>query len=60
MNESSVTARLFEVIKGMSEGEQLALLKELEGRLFSGRRKHEREPFFTVVDYSTGDRAYRD
>jgi uncharacterized protein (TIGR02266 family) len=60
MNESSVTARLFEVIKGMSEGEQLTLLKELEGRLFRGRRKHEREPFSMVVDYSTEDRAYRD
>jgi Tfp pilus assembly protein PilZ len=44
----------------MSEDEQLTLLKELEGRLFKGRRKHEREPFFMVVDYSTEDRAYRD
>ena len=60
MNESSVTARLFEVIKRLSEHEQLSLLKELEEGLFRGRREHEREPFFMVVDYSTQDRAYRD
>ena len=59
MNESSVTARLLEVIKAMSEDEQLALLKELEERLFKGRRKHEREPFFIVVDYSVEDRFYK-
>jgi Tfp pilus assembly protein PilZ len=60
MNESSVTARLFEVIKRISEDEQLTLLKELEERLSKGRRKHEREPFFLVADYSTEDRVYRD
>ena len=60
MNKSSVTARLLEVIKAMSEDEQLALLKELEERLFKGRRKHEREPFFMAVDYSTKDRFYKD
>ena len=60
MNESSVTARLFEVIKRMEEDEQLILLKELEARLSKVRRKHEREQFFMVVDYSAEDRAYRD
>jgi len=60
MNKSSVTARLLEVIKAMSEDEQSALLKELEERLFKGRRKHEREPFFMAVDYSTEDRLYKD
>ena len=60
MNKSSVTARLLEVIKKMSEDEQLALLKELEERLFKGRRKHEREPFFMAVNYSTKDRFYKD
>jgi len=44
----------------MSEDEQLALLKELEERLFKGRRKHEREPFFMAVDYSAKDRFYKD
>jgi len=60
LNEWSVTARLFELIKRMCEDEQLALLKELEERLFKGRRKHEREPFFMVVDYSTEDGFYKD
>jgi hypothetical protein len=35
----------------MCEDEQLTLLKELEKRIFKGRRKHEREPFFMVVDW---------
>ena len=60
MNESSTTARLFELIKRMPEDEQLALLKELGERFSKGRRKHEREPFFMVADYSTEDRVYRD
>ena len=60
MNESSITARLLKVIKKMSENEQLTLLKELEERLFKGRRKHERVPFFMAVDYSTEDRFYKD
>jgi Tfp pilus assembly protein PilZ len=60
MNESRTTARLFELIKRMSEDEQLALLKELGERFSKGRRKHEREPFFMVADYSTEDRVYRD
>jgi len=60
MNESRTTARLFEVIKRMSEDEQLALLKELGERLSQSRRKHKREPFFMVADYSTKDHVYRD
>ena len=60
MNESSTMARLFEMIKRMPEDEQLALLKELGERLSKGRRKHEREPFFMVADYSAEDRVYRD
>ena len=58
MNESGVTARLFEVIKQMSEDEQLTLLKDLQRRLFKWRRKRRREPFFMVVNYSVEDRCY--
>jgi Tfp pilus assembly protein PilZ len=58
MNESNVTARLFEVIKQMSEDEQLALLKELERRLLKWTRERKREPFFMVVNYSVEDRFY--
>ena len=58
MNKFSVTDRLFEVIKEMSEDEQLALLKELERRLLKWGRKRERKPFFMVVNYSVEDRSY--
>jgi len=44
----------------MSEEEQRALLKELEERLFEGKRKHERKPFLMAVDYSTQDHVYKD
>jgi len=60
MNESRTTARLFELIKRMPEDEQLTLLKELGERFSKGRRKHEREPFFMVADYSTENHVYRD
>jgi uncharacterized protein (TIGR02266 family) len=59
-NESDVTARLLELIKNMSQDERLALLKELEERLFKDKREHQRKPFFMVVDYSTDDRVYKD
>ena len=55
MNESSVT----ELIEKMSEDEQLTLFKALEEKLFRVKRKHEREPFFMVVDYSVEDRFYK-
>jgi uncharacterized protein (TIGR02266 family) len=44
----------------MSEDEQLILLKELKQRPFKERRKHERKPFFIVVDYSAEERVYKD
>jgi len=56
----SATARLFELIENMSEDEQLILLKELKQRTFKERRKHERKPFFIVVDYSAEERVYKD
>ena len=59
-NESSATARLFELIENMSEDEQLALLKKLKERPSKEKRKHERKPFFIVVDYSTEERVYKD
>jgi len=59
-NESSITARLVELIKNMSEDEQRTLLKNLEERPFEGRRKHVRKPFLMAVDYSTQDHVYKD
>jgi len=60
MSESRTTTHLIELIKKMSEDEQQALLKELGERFSKGRRKHKREPFFMVADYSTQDHVYRD
>ena len=59
-DESSVVARLHELIKKLSKEEQQALLGELEERLFKKTRKHERKPFFTTLDYSTESGSYRD
>lgn len=60
LNGSNVTARLIELIMNMSEAEQRSLLKELEVRLSVRRRKHDRKPYFSVVDYATQDGAYTD
>jgi Tfp pilus assembly protein PilZ len=59
-NESSITARLIELIKNMSEDEKRALLKDLEEKPFEGRRKHVRKIFLTAVDYLTQDHVYKD
>ncbi len=59
-NESSITARLIELIKNMPEDEQRTLLKDLEEKSFEGRRKHVRKPFLMAVDYSTQDHVYKD
>jgi uncharacterized protein (TIGR02266 family) len=59
-NESSITARLIELIKNMPEDEQRTLLKDLEEKPFEGRRKHARKPFLMAVDYSTQDHVYKD
>ena len=57
---SRVSDRLLELIMSMPEDEQQKLLKDLEGKLLKGKRKHHRKPFFMVVDYATQDRGYRD
>jgi Tfp pilus assembly protein PilZ len=56
----SVVAQLHELIKKMSKEEQQLLLGELEARLFKKKRKHERKPFLTTLDYSTESGSYRD
>ena len=60
VDKSSVVARLYELIKKMSQEDQQALLNELEERLFKKKRKHERKPFLTTLDYSTDSGSYRD
>ncbi|MBW2309662.1 MAG: PilZ domain-containing protein [Deltaproteobacteria bacterium] len=59
-NQSDLTARLFDLIKTLSEDEKRNLLRELEEKISRGKRKHERKPFFMVVDYSTEDRMFKD
>jgi hypothetical protein len=58
--QSNLAARLFDLIKSLSEDEQRRLLREPEERLNRGNREYERNPFFIVIDYSTADRVYKD
>lgn len=60
LNESSVAARLVELILRMSDDQQRSLLKELEKRLSVKKRKHVRKPYFSVVDYGPQDVTYTD
>lgn len=56
-----LTERLLDIIKQLPEEERLALMKELEKKPFKRiRRKHNREPFLSSVDYSIDDRFYKD
>ena len=59
-NEASITARLIQMIKNMSEAEQRTLLKDLEEKQSEEKRKHVRKPFLMAVDYSTQDHVYKD
>ena len=59
-DESSVVARLHELIKKLSKEEQQELLSGLEEKLFKKTRKHERKPFLSTLDYSTESGSYRD
>lgn len=60
LSESSVTARLVELMMKLSDEDQQSLLKELEERLFIRKRKHERKPYFSVVDYAVQDNTFTD
>ena len=60
MDESRAEDRLNELIKKMSKEDQQALLTELEEKLLKKKRKHERKPFLTTLDYSTESGSYRD
>jgi hypothetical protein len=51
-NQSDLTVRLFDLIKSLSEDEQISLLRELEEKISRGKRKHERKPFFIVIPLS--------
>jgi len=51
MVESSVASHLFRIILRMSPDEQKDLLEELEKRFSFKKRRHDRKPCFSAVDY---------
>ena len=59
-DEPNITARLIELIMKLSEDDQRSLLNELERNHFLKKRKHDRKPYFSVVDYAIQGRAYTD
>ena len=59
-NESSVTDHLIELIKNMSEDDQLALLRELEERQAKQKRKRSRRSYTMEVNYITQGNVYQD
>lgn len=60
MNESSVTIRLVRLILKMSADGRQSLLEELERKFSFKKRKHDRKPYFSVVDYTVLDNTYTD
>ena len=59
-NKSEVTSRLFALIGKMSDEERQGLLDEIETRPFIKKRRYNRKPYFSVVDYSTQDYNFAD
>ena len=59
-DEPNITARLIELIMKLSEDEQRSLLNELERTHFLKKRRHDRKPYFSVVDYASQGGAYTD
>jgi len=58
MEESRNTGRLIELIKRMSDEEQRDLVRQLEERLFDGKREYDRKHYFSVVDYNTQEAGH--
>ena len=59
-NESSLTARLIELVNNISEVQQRQLLSMLEDWQHTNRRQHPRKACFMAVDYADRDRAFKD
>jgi len=60
-DKSSVAYRLIQLIVDLSEGDQEALLEQLElGILQKEVRDHIRKPFFMTIDYAIHERSYND
>jgi Tfp pilus assembly protein PilZ len=56
--ESGKSARLIELILKMTDEEKQSLLIELEEKLSVRKRKHDRKPYFSVVDYNAMEAAH--
>jgi len=57
---NEVRAFIFEIINMLSEQKVRQLLKDLEEGQRIERRKYDRKDFLRIIDYSVGDRYYRD
>lgn len=51
---------ILELVDGLSDGEMRQLMKELEKRQTSERRKYHRKDLFRIIDYNVGGQYYRD
>jgi hypothetical protein len=51
---------VLELIDSLSDEEMRQLMKELEKRQTSERRKYHREDLFRIIDYNVGGQDYRD
>jgi hypothetical protein len=58
--DAATTLRLMDLIDNMSEDQRQALLDMLEDWQFTKRRKHPRKSWVAPVDYTIGDRAFKD
>jgi len=58
-DKSSVTARLMALISNISEGQQRALLSQLEAYQNGNRREHQRTPCLIPVDYANQDQVFK-
>ena len=54
---SAVTARIIEIVLAMPVDERRTLLKYLEERQITGRRKYPRKTYFMEVNFATPERA---
>ena len=57
LNISAVTARIIEIVLAMPVDERRTLLKYLEEKHITGRRKYPRRTYFMEVSFATPDRA---
>jgi Tfp pilus assembly protein PilZ len=57
---NEVHAVILEKIQGLSEDELQRLLKYLDEEQISEKRKYNRKDFIRIIDYTVGDRYYRD